>query len=217
MELLDYLYAHFYSEAQLIKCCDITEQRLTELQVLGVMPKPSYILNAHIGCRSFFGKHEQNANIHFYPKAYKQWLNKVKLNKKHEDAFRSFHTRMQQTIQALFNKGISSNYKNGTKEQAEFIEVQWQHFLDGTYGLCTRTGLPEDIAKKEIAIDYINMQLTKHMLNDKEEKQLISAMNILASCSPKFAPHERDRSQFHQLAKLIDSSTSLKQTQSKHL
>ncbi|KZN34585.1 hypothetical protein N480_21405 [Pseudoalteromonas luteoviolacea S2607] len=217
MELLDYLYAHFYSEAQLTKYCDVTKQRFTELQALGVMPKPSYILNAHIGCRSFFGNHEQNADINFYPKTYKQWLNKMKLNKKREDAFHCFNTRMQQTIQALSNKGISSNYKNGTKEQAKFIEIQWQHFLEGTYGLCTRTGLPEDIAKKEITIDYINMLLAQQKLNDKEEKQLICAMNILTSCSPKFAPHERSKSQFHQLAEVIDSTTALKQTQSKHL
>ncbi|MCF2856970.1 DUF6058 family natural product biosynthesis protein [Pseudoalteromonas sp. SMS1] len=199
MELLDYLYVHFLSEAQLIKTCHIPLHRLRKLQASGVMPKPSYILDADITCSSFFGEHKQREPIRFYPKAYTQWLDAVKLNTAQGDAYHHFSARMQETILALANINISVGYEDNVSALNQFITTQWPHFLAGTYGLCTRTGLPEDIAKKEIAVALISPLLSKHRLSDQEEKRLITAMNILASSSPKFAPHERHKSQNYRL------------------
>ncbi|KZN44077.1 DUF6058 family natural product biosynthesis protein [Pseudoalteromonas luteoviolacea] len=205
MELLDYLYTYFFSEARLIQHCDVELQKFIELQTIGVMPRPSYILDANLLCNSFFGEHEQHGKISFYPKSYAEWLNKVKCNTTSEAAFTIFSERLQKTIHELARNNISMGYEDDISKLNLFIATQWQHFLEGTYGLCTRTGLPEDIAKKEITIGLLNTRLTQVNLSDQEEKQLITAMNLLASCSPKFAPHERSKSQKQRLAAQVES------------
>jgi aminoglycoside/choline kinase family phosphotransferase len=77
------------------------------------------------------------------------------------------------------------------------IAVEWGHFLDGTYGLCTRSGLPEDIAAKEAAIVLIrelSSQGGAQELGDEQRKRLAAAVDLLDAASAPFAPHEVARS-----------------------
>jgi hypothetical protein len=77
------------------------------------------------------------------------------------------------------------------------IAAEWQHFLDGTYGLCTRSGLPEDIAAKEAAIVLIRAMTAlaaRQGLDEEERGRLAGAVDLLDAASAPFAPHEVARS-----------------------
>lgn len=67
-------------------------------------------------------------------------------------------------------------------------------FLNGIYGLCTKSGLPEDIAAKEFAIIEINELSIFDALNKEQLVKLTNAVNLLDKVSSLFAPHERLKS-----------------------
>ena len=73
---------------------------------------------------------------------------------------------------------------------------EWGHFLAGTYGLCTRSGLPEDIAAKELAVCVIR-ELTADDRATPDRERLRQAVDLLDRASTPFAPHERARSSRH--------------------
>ncbi|MCJ8295556.1 MAG: DUF6058 family natural product biosynthesis protein, partial [Colwellia sp.] len=79
------------------------------------------------------------------------------------------------------------------------INEEWYLFLSGIYGLCTKTGLPEDIAAKEFSILEINELSELDDLTDQQINKLTVAVNLLDSASSLFAPHERLRSSRHRL------------------
>jgi hypothetical protein len=69
--------------------------------------------------------------------------------------------------------------------------------------LCTKSGLPEDIAAKELAVIEINELLALNELSLDELEKLTLAVNLLDSASSFFAPHERLRSSRHSLVNEI--------------
>ncbi|TOM85193.1 DUF6058 family natural product biosynthesis protein, partial [Vibrio parahaemolyticus] len=81
----------------------------------------------------------------------------------------------------------------------EIIMEDWEHFLQGTYGLCTQTGLPEDIAAKGFAVEQIKALLERDVLDSNEIKRLEYFVNLLDNASSPFAPHERLNSSRHRL------------------
>jgi len=68
------------------------------------------------------------------------------------------------------------------------LAAEWRHFLDGTYGLCTVSGLPEDIAAKELAIALIRETAGAPALADPD--RLRRTIDLLDKVSSPFAPHE---------------------------
>ncbi len=78
-----------------------------------------------------------------------------------------------------------------TTELNQHIKEEWSHFINGVYGLYTKSGLPEDIAAKELS------ELNE--LTSDEMTKLTLAVNLLDKASSLFAPHERLRSSRHRL------------------
>ena len=99
----------------------------------------------------------------------------------------------------LKNQNFCSQNAKVNENLNQHIKEEWQHFLKGTYGLCTRSGLPEDIAEKELAILIINEILDLDFITDERKEMLTQAVNLLDKVSPQFAPHERLRSSRHRL------------------
>jgi hypothetical protein len=79
------------------------------------------------------------------------------------------------------------------------LKQEWSYFIDGTYGLCTRSGLPEDIAAKEFSILEISELLELSELDQEQLSKLTLAVNLLDSSSSMYAPHERLQSSRHRL------------------
>ncbi|NMH64335.1 DUF6058 family natural product biosynthesis protein [Shewanella salipaludis] len=213
MELLDYLDRHFYTLQQLLEITQVTEQALRRYQNQGAMPLCSYRLRLDIGCDSFFGPHREQDEIEYYARGYAAWLALLHSLETHPvqasraaagaNGYPIFYRRYRDAMERLQAHGqLCHNLTSGPTLDAH-IEREWTHFLAGTYGLCTRSGLPEDIAAKELAISAINAMTTEDELDSELDEQqrlkLTRAVNLLDEVSAGFAPHERQRSSRHRL------------------
>ena len=188
MDLIDYLNRHFLTRAQLLAASGIDPARLDALIADGGMPRPSYRIQLGIRCASFFGAHEEDIAGEYFATGYPSWIGVLEATR--EDPFAVFARRYRAALAAL--PLTTKDIKLGAGLDAH-LEDEWGHFLAGTYGLCTRSGLPEDIAAKELAICVIK-EVTADEDAAPDRERLRQAVDLLDRASSPFAPHERARS-----------------------
>jgi hypothetical protein len=189
MKLIDYLNSHFLTREQLLARSGIDGARLDALQALGVMPRPSYRLQVQLACDSYFGAHTESHAIDWYAQGMVAWAGLLEALDGPRQAFEVFAARYRRRLAQL---EAAEDLMSDTH-----IAAEWQHFLDGTYGLCTRSGLPEDIAAKEAAIVLIRAMTAlaaRQGLDEEERGRLAGAVDLLDAASAPFAPHEVARS-----------------------
>ncbi len=202
MELINYLSRYFLTKQELLVAAKITEQELSHYQKLEVMPKCSYKLQLNVASTSFFGLHNKEQEVEYYAKGYISWLAIVQSLNDAQSIYSLFETRYKTAIEQLRLQGHDSKNDKINASLDLHIKEEWQHFLDGIYGLCTKSGLPEDIAAKEFSILEINELTAKTEsaeLTEQQLSQLTRAVNLLDSASAFFAPHERLNSSRHRL------------------
>ena len=198
MDLIRYLDSHFLTKAELLDKSKLKESELRAFQQLNLMPKCSYQLALSYQCDSFFGEHSEQHKTEYYAKGYTSWIGILKSLKEPQNVYAIFSQRYKDTITSLKEAGFNTKEEKLNAKLDLHIEEEWQHFLSGIYGLCTKSGLPEDIATKELAIAIIN-ETTSLNEEDIDLKHLESAVNLLDEASSLFAPHERLRSSRHRL------------------
>jgi len=145
MELLYYLQEHFFSTEQLLDHAAINADQLQDWQERCMMAKPSYRLTLNICCDSFFGQHREQQDVAYYAKAYVSWIEQLRSLNSEQEAFGVFAWRYRQRLEEL---AVSERWQVDDFATETHLAAEWRHFLDGTYGLCTVSGLPEDIAAK---------------------------------------------------------------------
>lgn len=182
MELIHYLQHHFLTREQLLRAAGIEGARLDALQQAGSAPRPSYRLRLRIACESFFGPHGEEHGIDYYARGYAQWIAALPTT---GEPFGLFAGRYRAALGAL---PLATDAGLG---QEAHLREEWRHFLEGTYGLCTRSGLPEDIAAKEAAVRAIGALTAAEPV---DLARLRVAVDLLDRASSPFAPHERARS-----------------------
>ncbi|MFC0118342.1 DUF6058 family natural product biosynthesis protein [Pseudoalteromonas xiamenensis] len=199
MELMEYLCTHFLNKTQLLSAAQVSDEELRNYQAFGLVPKCSYKLNLNLDCHSFFGEHLEHGTIEYFAKGYVEWLQHVHAASDKKSVYRGFAVRYRHTLENLNKLGFESTHPNVNELLDSHIEQEWQHFLNGTYGLCTQSGLPEDIAAKELAILIINALTLGPVTSDLDKQKLKQAVDLLDSVSAQFAPHERERSSRNRL------------------
>lgn len=206
MELIDYLTDSFFSKSQLLAHSKMNAEQLCFFQETGVMPQPSYRLNLRMTCASFFGDHQRDHNLEFYAKGYTTWLGMLQELDQPVDAATIFNRRYRAELKRLNQKGFCSQDPKLNSGLEAHLGQEWQHFLEGTYGLCTKSGLPEDIAAKELAIAIIKPWQHRSDLTSSQLEKLSDAVDLLDRASALFAPHERQRSSRHRLVDQVRQS-----------
>jgi len=205
MELLNYLNRYFLTKQELLAAAKITQQELDHYQQLKVMPQCSYKLQLNVASTSFFGLHNEAQEVEYYPKGYISWLAIIQSLNDAKSIYAIFSARYKAAIEQLRKRGHFSPSEKINTSLDLHIKDEWQHFLDGIYGLCTKSGLPEDIAAKEFAIleinELINFSSANELagLTEQQLNQLTRAVNLLDAASALFAPHERLKSSRHRL------------------
>jgi hypothetical protein len=201
MNLIDYLNQHFLSREQLLARCGIDGTRLETLQRLGMMPRPSYRLRVELACDSFFGAHQESHALDYYAQGCAAWAGLLEALDGPEQAYRIFAGRYRRRLAQLAAEDLLPD--GDALASDAHIAAEWGHFLDGTYGVCTRSGLPEEIAAKEAAIVLIRALTVLHDEQDEQDEQelsaaqrsrLAAAVDLLDHASAPFAPHELARS-----------------------
>ncbi len=199
MELIRYLNKYFFTKQQLLDISKITNSEFEYFISLGVMPKHSYKLKAKVVSDSFFGEHIVNESIEYFAKGYAAWIGSLQILDDKNNAFLVFSKRYRERIAYLAQKGFVSDDPRVNGAIDSHIEKEWISFIDGIYGLCTKSGLPEDIASKELATLLINSFIGCKKLNKSGETKLANAVDLLDLSSSLFAPHERRKSSRHRL------------------
>lgn len=189
MELLHYLQQHFFSTEQLLERSAISGDQLRHWQQHRMMPNPSYQLTLNVCCASFFGQYREQHDTDYYAKEYVSWIALLhSLDSEHE-AFAVFAQRYRQRLEQLAVSGFGPVDEFAAETH---LAAEWRHFLDGTYGLCTVSGLPEDIAAKEVTIAHIRETAGAPASADRD--RLRRAIDLLDRVSSLFAHHEFARS-----------------------
>lgn len=202
MDLIRYLSEGFFTESQLLAVSGIDAAGLAGLQRRAMMPQPSYRLRLDIECDSCFGAHQQHSRVDYYAKGYATWIGLLQSLGTDAEAFRIFSERYRARLKQLGDAGLCSHHHKLNAGLDAHLREEWQHFLDGTYGLCTKSGLPEDIASKELAtilIKEIVEERSEPALTVRERVRLTLAVDLLDTASSAFAPHEKERSSRHRL------------------
>ncbi|MBU2971978.1 hypothetical protein KO527_21810 [Pseudoalteromonas sp. C2R02] len=202
MDLLNYLNQHFYTKTQLLEKSKISSVDFNQYQQKSMMPAASYLLN--IKCDSFFGEHTQASE--FYPKAYLSWLADLTTTPNAQTAFEVFSARYKTQLQKLNGFGLFSVDDKFNKNLSNHIKQEWQHFLKGTYGICTQSGLVADIATKELTTSIVNELILNKELSSKKRENLEISINLLDSVTSLFAPHERQNSSRVKLIEYVKNS-----------
>lgn len=186
MDLIHYLNKHFLTHAQLLARCAIEPDQLRQWQERRMMPRSSYRLRLDILCVSFFGEHREEVAAEFYAKGCVAWAEVLRPLGSEGEAFAVFARRYRARLDQLAATGLGCPDRLATDGH---LAAEWAAFLDGTYGLCTVSGLPEDIAAKELAIALIR--------ETDDPAQLRRCVDLLDAVSSPFAPHEVARSSRH--------------------
>ena len=183
----------------------VSSDRLIEMIEAGCLPHAAYRLDQTYEVSSFFGQHSRSESKGYYPYSHvekvaalleksKDW---AELALEEKERFRSIYkVTLEEYKAAGFGMAeyFTSDGKAGGAAFEEFIASEWQHYLDGTYGLCTKTASAREIALKEVMIAKIKHLLTTEQFSDAELTELEKAVDILDEVSAEFAPHERERS-----------------------
>lgn len=186
MDLIHYLNQHFLTRTQLLARCAVEPDQLQQWQERRMMPRASYRLRLDILCDSFFGEHREQVAAEYYAKGYVAWAEILRPLGGELDAFAVFARRYRARLDQLAATGLACPDRLATEGH---LAAEWGAFLDGTYGLCTVSGLPEDIAAKELAITLIR--------ETDDRAQLRRCVDLLDTVSSPFAPHEVARSSRH--------------------
>ena len=196
MELIHYLNKHFFTREQLLARCAIEADQLRHWQERRMLPRASYRLHLDLSCASFFGEHREQSAAEYYAKGTVAWIEALRPLAGEAEALAVFARRYRARLGELAASGIACPDRLAGDKH---IATEWEHFLDGTYGLCTVSGLPEDIAAKEAAIVLIRALDGDRgqPLDASGRAQLRQCVDLLDAVSSPFAPHEVARSSRH--------------------
>lgn len=192
--LFSYLRDTFFTEEQLLQHCQCQQDDLSRLQNAGLMPKPSYVLTLDANCKSFLADTDVKSTMKFYAKGYVSWLNIVLNNNNTDEIYALFVQRYKDTLAYLSTQGFCSKLPKFNQNLDEHLIQEWSHFLAGTYGSCTKNGLPEFIATKELATELIKNYIEFNENDGSGSHELKAAVDLLDSVSAEFAPNERENS-----------------------
>lgn len=198
--LLNYLTKNFYEEAVFLKAAQIGIEELQWLTQNRQMPKPSYVLENEADSVSFICNFEEKETYRFHLKNHIQWINSLKsLHLDTENRAKSyFQSRYNNAVELFFSGTLGTGLIQIEPRMTEAFDetkfnATWQYFLDGVYGVCTRSGMPENIFLKQVYamfIDFFTEKFTAHDMPTEHRETLMIVVNLLDEVESDFASHE---------------------------
>ena len=151
-----YLQSNFLSQAQVIDQANISEAAFDKLLEQGAVPKPSYLLDFSLSCHSYFGEYTvPNTQCAYYAQGCVDWINDIRHLSDRQAIYAYFKAEFLCEYEALRIQGYGLGYKMKSDAFNRYMSEQFRHFMEGTYGLCTRTGRVTEIVRKEVAMHTI--------------------------------------------------------------
>lgn len=207
MTSLEYILANFISLPQLAVLSGQSEDAIGEFIAARCLPGAAYRLEGQVALSSIFGDHKEVWAASFFPRSH---VDKVRSIARQEAPLEAVRSSLEAAFKAEY-RALLVELQAGTFGMAGLfnpdgslsdrpteglLDREWNHYLDGTYGLCTRSASVREIATKEIMIariKYLSTQLEQNP-TDALRTDLAQAVDLLDSVSAPFAPHEVSRS-----------------------
>jgi len=207
MSSIDYIIENFITIEELARLSDVRVEQLREMVAANCLPGPAYEVKGDYKVQSIFGEHQETVCRAYYPKSH---IAKAQAISANSDTYSEQNEALRQAFYRDYkNNLVSKNAIDFGLENLfdeagrvagaaadKLLASEWQHYLDGTYGLCTRRATADDIAIKEIMVAKIT-----HLMGKIDEDsasslllELSSAVDALDAVSSPFAPHEQERS-----------------------
>ncbi|MDR3414863.1 MAG: DUF6058 family natural product biosynthesis protein [Nevskia sp.] len=209
-----YLSRYFVNAGQLAASCGITSDELSQYIEDELVPAPSYIVSGSASVNSFvFGRMEAQGSTdgrYFHPST-RIWVDravvaicKVGRSRAHAELKNQFTANLEAAL-AEFDKTIwrlrdaftddGSVIEEGLKVR---IDSMWEHFLNGTFGLCVaKPDSERAIARKEILQEKLS-ELTgngqRTSFSEAEAPGLLTLIDEFAEAAMPFSPVEYPRS-----------------------
>ena len=185
-DLLDYLRRHFLAEPELLARSGVSLDTLRGWQRAGAAPWPSYRLTLAGEAASCMGSAALSAESAWYPRGMLCWLGQAL-------ALDGEPERLRAGFESAWREGLAALELPPAEAEPDLAAV-WRDFLAGSYGVCTRAGLPGEVAQKEalvLLIDALTDRQRRPGLAPAERERLAWAVDLLDAVAAPFAPHER--------------------------
>ncbi|MCS3805804.1 hypothetical protein HNO92_003055 [Chromobacterium alkanivorans] len=196
-DLLDYLRAHFLAEPELLARSGVSLETLRGWQQAGAAPWPSYRLALAGEAVSCMGAAALSAESAWYPRGMMCWLGQAL-------AWDGDPERLRAGFEREWRAGLAALELSPAEAELD-LAAAWRDFLAGGYGVCTRDGLPAQIAQKEALvslIDALTERQSRSGLEPAQRERLARAVAWLDAVAAPFAPHERAASSRARCVKL---------------
>ncbi|UJB32614.1 DUF6058 family natural product biosynthesis protein [Chromobacterium sp. Beijing] len=185
-DLLGYLHSHFLSEPALLARSGLSLDTLRGWQRAGAAPWPSYRLTLSGEAASCMGAAALSAESAWYPQGMLCWLGQAL-------ALDGDPERLRACFGRQWRAGLAALELPSAEAEPDW-EAAWRDFLAGGYGVCTRAGLPGEIAQKEALVSWIDAlteRQSRPALDPARRERLAWAVTALDGVAAPFAPHER--------------------------
>jgi len=203
MASIDYITENFLTLEKLATLSKVPVEQLREMMAANCLPGPAYEVTGHYTVRSIFGEHQETVCRAYYPKSHVVKAQAIAAN---SDGYSKQNAALRQAFYRDYKKilvtkkavdfGLEHLFDEAGQVKGDaadkLLASEWQHYLDGTYGLCTRGASVEEIAMKETMIAKI-IYLTD-LLDQEKSQSLVDdlrcAVDALDAVSAPFGPHE---------------------------
>mgnify|MGYP000716477482 CR=1 FL=1 len=132
----------------------------------------------------------------YFPKSYVSLVRK--LNGKNSDENKDvFIAKMKNHLLNHPKKKFAYDNTESNSEKLDGeLAKEWNHYLNGIYGICTLNATPEEIVEKEVAVKRLIHFIDSTKQNDwrpkqSELKEIVAAFDQVSS---RFAPYQRESS-----------------------
>ncbi|UII76229.1 DUF6058 family natural product biosynthesis protein [Flagellimonas sp. HMM57] len=199
-----YITENYIDSEELCEITKISESKLSELIAKGLMPNFSYQIQSRYTITSPLGDKEAIITTkRYFPKniisIIEENLNLENGNSFKEKVKKEFiETFINHTDNPFaYENIILNNGKIDFEKLEKAFEIEWEHYLNGIYGICTLNATGAEIAKKEIAVKKIISFIEENSeieLSDEKKKKLIELNSQYNEVSNLFSPYQRENS-----------------------
>lgn len=207
MDSYTYITSHFLTYEELEKRSGFDRSHIDAMIEAGCLPGPAYKIQASLSISSFFGEYPESEEVLYFPESHVAKIKSIGameppledmaklLRHEFEEIYRAILEQQQAYQYGLGNLFSKHNIVEGSAAET-FLDSEWRHYLDGTYGVCTRSASFEEIALKEVMIAKIKTLTARieQAATGSLLKALREAVGQLDNVSAPFAPHEVTRS-----------------------
>lgn len=192
-----------YLEENFLSLEDLAEQSGISMEKLGayiekkMIPRASYKVRQNHEISSALGdSYILESETSYFPKSYVDLAQGLE-NRSTEETKKEFIDKMKNYL--LDHQAKEIAYKNAVSDSGKLdaaLEEEWNHYLNGIYGICTLNATPEEIIEKEVAVKKLQNFLADNEVEDllakkSELEQIISEYDLVSS---RFAPYQRESS-----------------------